>query len=204
MTKKVKKSKDSKTSATFASYEEAEKAKKDLTASLGKARDEFRAFLKDNGLKNGKDYSGDKKHGKMFNTLQGNISSLEEQRAAAIKYTKENKKAKAPKERNTKYVYPDDVMNADDVSLAKKQYRTKIRGKANRAGVSVDEYLQDPGKYDEQAKKKTKEKKSSEKSSKAEKPSKKKGKKEKVKEKPEKEEKKSSKKPSKKKKKTED
>lgn len=156
-TKKVKTSKEKKpkkTSGSFKSYDEAKKVKDEATAALKEARLEFKQFLKDTGLKRGKNYSKDKKHGKPWNALNSKVEELEEQRKSAAAFMKE-KKPKSDGPRATKYNYPDEIesiKDKDEKQLEMKKFRTKVRAAAKRAGVSVDEYLSDPAGYDEKAK----------------------------------------------------
>lgn len=162
-TDKAKKPKASKKSpakvdvAGFENYESAKAVKETSTQELGEARSEFKAFLKDTGLKRGKNYSKDKSHGKAWSALNSKIEDLEARRKAAIAYMKENKPAKGSVggHKPAKYNYPAEVEgieDKDEKQLAMKKFRTLTRAKAKKAKVSVDEYLADPEGCDEKAK----------------------------------------------------
>jgi hypothetical protein len=177
----AKAKKEKKAEGGFDSYEGAKAVKEDSTSQLKVKREEFRTFLKETGLKKGKDFSKDKKHGKAWDKLNTAVEELEATRKSAIDFMKENKPAKSAGPRATKYVYPDEVNNIKDAkeqSEAKKKHRTKIRAKAKRAGVNVDTYLSDPKAHDaaadsKKAEKKSKKTKAEPKGGKAEKPAKK-------------------------------
>lgn len=149
--KKPSKATESASLPGFTDYDQAQGVKNSSTAELKEARLQMKDFLKETGLKKGKDYSTDKKHGKAWVALNSKVEDLEAQRKAAIDYIKNNKPKKSGGDaRSTKYNYPEEIAaiaDKDEQQLAMKKYRTSIRGKAKRAEVSVDEYLSDPAKY---------------------------------------------------------
>lgn len=105
-------------------------------------------FLAKNELKKTVDHTGkiaDKKLQKQYNDLRADWTKAKEAAESAKDAVKASKPAK---ERAVKYVYPSDVTD----SVGKKKFRTKCRGAAKRAGVTVDVYLSDPAKYDKAAK----------------------------------------------------
>jgi hypothetical protein len=134
-------------------YEEAVGMKEQFTEALTTARKELQDFVKKTGLKKAKNYSTDKTHGVAWVALNSKIEEAEAGRKKALAFMKENKPQKGTAGRASKHNYPDDVLNIKDSaeqSEAKKKWRTKTRSKAKSAGVSVDEYLTDPIKYDSQ------------------------------------------------------
>lgn len=149
MATKKKKADKAEVAKGYESYEAASEAKGTITKGISAARAELRDFMKDNGLKKAKDYSADKKHGKAFTKLTAAVEELETARKEAIQFMKDNKKKgkSGGGGSSAKYEYPKEVLEAEDVGLAKKKFRTSTRTKANRAGVTVAEYLADPTKY---------------------------------------------------------
>jgi len=127
------------------------------------AKDEQRAFEKENGLAKGEDHSGDKKVGKKWKTM----NDMTEKKKAAYEAAK-TAYEEAPKEkveRESKYAYPDDVKTAAD----KKKYRAKMRADAKKA--EKEEGKEKTGKKKDKGEKAEKEQKveKSEKSSKKDK-----------------------------------
>lgn len=150
--KKAGKSDDKPAKKEF-TVESATKAKADLSDQLTAKREEFHAFLKDTGLKKGKDYSKDKKHGGVFSKFEAEIAALEAERSKVVKFLSENKpekggkksKAKAEKgaPREEKYNYPAAIakMSKEEASEAKKKFRAECRAGAKRAKMSLDDFL---------------------------------------------------------------
>jgi len=130
----------------------------EVKADLKDARGEMTDFLKANKLKKGQDHSNHEtaKVAKGWTKADNKISKLEEDRTTLQDFVKANK---PKKERESKYSYPDGL-DAD----GRKKFRTQIRAKAKRAGMTPDEYLDDPkagdkiiaGKDAERAEKKSK------------------------------------------------
>jgi len=137
--------------AGFESPEAAKAVKDSATSDLAKKREELNKFLKDAGLKKGKDYSDDKKHGGVFKKLNSAIEALEKSRKAAVDFLKTNKPAKkgGVGRADTKHAYPADIMalTGEAQKEAKKKHRQKIRVLAKKAGVTVDIFITDPDKY---------------------------------------------------------
>jgi hypothetical protein len=144
----------------------AEEAKEKLTSAkekLMEAKDALKAFCKENGVKATEDHSDhdDEKLAKKWKKLKAEV---DEKQARVEKYTTASKDAKKSGGGGVKgkYNYPKDVKNGAD----KKKYRTEIRAKAKKAGVTVDEYLKDPEKHAAAAEKPSKKDKKKEKKNK--------------------------------------
>lgn len=107
------------------------------------AKQELQDFLKANKLKKGEDHSKnpDKKIAKGFKAVKELYEGKQKRVETLISFIKENKPA--PSERESKYNYPKGV----ETSADKKKFRSIMRGKAKKAGVSLDKYLADPAKY---------------------------------------------------------
>lgn len=110
-----------------------EKMNEDLLAKKAEiqiARDEFYAFLKENGLKRNQDYSEDAKVGKKFSKHKAKIAGLVTERDNLVTAISD---AKPKKEKSlqfeAKYTYPVDVQTA----AQKKKYRLDARRDAKKA-----------------------------------------------------------------------
>jgi hypothetical protein len=135
----------------FADKAEAKKALETAKEESAAAKQELRAFEKENKLEKGGDHSSNKKWSKLNKAYTAKQAEVEEIREAL-------KEVKGPrKERVSKYEYPAEAKTAAD----KKKWRAKMRAEAKRAE-----------KGDKPAKKKDKASKA-EKSEKSEKKSKK-------------------------------
>lgn len=158
----------------------ADEAKAKLASAKEKlieAKDALASFCKENKLKKSEDHSTNE-DAKIAKGWKKRKDAVDEQQARVEKYQGIYKEAKkSGKGIKAKYTYPKDVKTSED----KKKYRAEIRGKAKRAGCTVEEFLADPEKYEKILKAKSEKSESSKK--KKEEPKKKK-----KKEKPAKEE----------------
>lgn len=169
----------------------AEEAKEKLSKAKEKlieAKEELASYCKNKGLKKNEDHSAHEEE-KIAAGWKKRNAAVQEAEQKVDKATEAYKAAKKGGKKEggagikAKYSYPKDITTADD----KKKYRQEVRAKAKKLGITVDEYLADPEKYN--AKLKEVKKGKSEKPEKEEKPSKKKSK-EKEEEKPKKKKKK--------------
>lgn len=125
----------------------ADEAKEKLTSAKEKliaAKDDLKKFCKENGIKASEDHSDhdDEKIAKKWKKLR---SEVDEKEARVEKYqalSKETKKSKGGGAKKAKYSYPKECKTSAD----KKQYRTTVRAKTKKLGITVDEYLADPEK----------------------------------------------------------
>lgn len=108
------------------SAEELANAKKAAKEELQVAKDELKAFRKENKLDKEKDYSADEKHGKKYTKLVAQVTKKTKALEDAETAAKGEKKAAGRKA--TKYEYPKDA-TADD----KKKIRASARAAAKRA-----------------------------------------------------------------------
>lgn len=134
-----------------------ESAKSELTSvkeELEVAKTELKDFRKANKI--GKDATPEsvenKKLAKQLGTLQEAVAKKEARREELREFLKNNKPE--PKERETKYKYPEEVKT----SLDKKKFRATMRSQAKRVGASLDDYVADPQKYAKKLAEKEKEK----------------------------------------------
>lgn len=115
-----------------------ENSAESLEAKLKSLSEEKAAYYKENGLKVGKDYANDKKHGAYITKITKAIKEVEEAikeikgsvKEAAGEIKKSAKKIKeAVKSVASKYEYPADVVTAEQ----KKKYRRDMRAAAAKA-----------------------------------------------------------------------
>jgi len=137
-------------------YDEAKEALAEEKTVKKDARTELKAFDKEHKVKKGN--TDDlkekvlKKRDKLVTAVENSESKIEELKGTV-------KKLKPRKERDSKYSYPEEMK---DDPKAQKRFRASMRGKAKTAGVTTEEYLKDPEKYNDEvakAKKKSKDKK---------------------------------------------
>lgn len=131
------------------SVEEAQEKLIAAKEKMVEAKDALVAFNKANGLKKGEDASNheDAKIAKSWKKLK---ETLDDRAKRVEKYQALTKGAKktgqAPKA--AKYNYPADVTSGDD----KKKYRSLVRQKSRKLGITTDEYLANPAKYEKELK----------------------------------------------------
>jgi hypothetical protein len=113
--------------AKFANKAEAKEALTAAKESKKSAKQELKAFEKENELASGEDHSGDAKHGKRWSKLKKAVDSAEA-KVTDIEGEMEGLKS-AKVDRPSKYEYPADVVTA----LDKKKYRAKMRAAAKKA-----------------------------------------------------------------------
>lgn len=121
--------KKEKGSKKFNSVEDAKALITEQKEIRSSAKEERKAYAKENGLSIKEDHSGDKKHGKKWKQFTDAISAADAQIENAENWVKENKPKKSGGgNRASKYEYPSDIVSADD----KKKYRAKMRAEAKR------------------------------------------------------------------------
>jgi hypothetical protein len=132
-------------SLEVSSYEEAVEKLQEVKEQLSEKREAFKAFLIENKLKKAEDHSNHSNRtlAKQFKTFKKELTDLDNQREALREFVKTSK---PKKERESKYEYPSDC----ETALDKKKFRTTCRSRAKQAGVTLDEYLGDPEKYNQQ------------------------------------------------------
>lgn len=112
--------------AKFANAEEAKAFVSTKKGELKTAKEELRAFEKENKLEKGGDHSGHEKHGKKWSKMNKVVESLRAEIEAAENWAKENKPKKEKTPRAVKYEYPKECVTEAD----RKKYRAKMRAQA--------------------------------------------------------------------------
>jgi hypothetical protein len=116
-------------------------------------KDALKAFVKENGLKKGEDHSKneDSKIAKKFVKLTQDVADAEarvEKYQELLKGSKGAAKKSSGGGAKTTYVYPAGVETAED----KKKFRAETRSKCKKLGITTEEYMTAPSKYDKMAK----------------------------------------------------
>lgn len=147
-------SKDKKvTKAVAENYDDAQAKIVSTREELQVAKDEKKAYLKDNELKSGEDYSEDKKHGKVL----GKLEKLIEDKKALIEelktFAKENKPKKEKVARETSYTYPPGENGEPMTAAEKKKFRAKSRAEKKKAAKAGEEGTEPKEKKEKKAKK---------------------------------------------------
>lgn len=114
------------TKQTFKSYDEAKEALTQKKEELALAKEERKAFCKENGLSSKDDHSDDPKLGKKFKKLNDPVVKKTAEVEEIKAWMDANKPKKEPKERAVKYEYPAGMTDANE----KKKFRAAERRKA--------------------------------------------------------------------------
>lgn len=113
----------------FKSYEAAKEALAPAREKLKAAKDERRAFEKENKLAKETDHSADEKHGKKWAKLNATVVAAQAEVDSAKEFMDANKPKKEKAGRASTYEYPKEVVTVAD----KKKYRAKMRADKKRA-----------------------------------------------------------------------
>lgn len=140
-------------------HEEAVAAVNAAKEARETAKNNLTEFLEKNKLRKNADHSGKIKDKKLQKEYDGLRDAWEKAKTAEGEAKEAEKGLRPKKDRKVKYNYPADMTSSGD----RKKFRAACRTRAKAAGVSVDEYLSDPEKYDKEVEGKKAAKKSTKK-----------------------------------------
>jgi hypothetical protein len=147
-------SKDKKvTKAVAENYDDAQAKIVSTREELTVVKDEKKAYMKENELKAGEDYSADAKHGKKIQKWD----KLIEEKKALIEelktFAKENKPKKEKVARETSYTYPPGENGEPMTAAEKKKFRAKSRAEKKKAAKAEAEGTEPKEKNEKKGKK---------------------------------------------------